>query len=941
MSRARTPFSPPRPWRALRHGLLVMGLIGCLGASNADAAAIDRARAAFARGDLRAAQLEWRNAVRENPASAEVQASLAITSLEMGDGELAERAARAAMERGYDAAAGTALLVRAFLVSGRHDALLRAFPDPQPETPAGGQAAAGRALALMALGESTPAREAVATAQRLAPQAAEPDLAAAQLALLAGDRPAAEALVDGVLARSPNAVEAILRKGTLLFEKREPRAAAEMFSRALVLVPGQLSARLRRAEALMFLNETAPARTDIDAVLAVLPNMPPALYLRARLQVQARDWTGADASLQRMGNAVASYPDGYLMQAIARRGLGQTAQAEDAARRHVARQPGEPRGAKLLASFAIAANRPDDAVVTLNRLVDLGGADAEALDMLGRLQASAGRRREALAALQQAASLAPQDAGILARLAAARLAAGDVAGTAAAAEEALRRDPNRVGAREMLAFTALARGDLAAASAELDRLDPAARRGEAAGVLEGTLLVMRMQLPEARARLMTVLRDFPNSVAARLGLVRVAWIDGQGADVDRLLGEVLRIEPGNIEAAGQLGLASLPGAPRAAQARAILTAAQAAAPAQASLAMTLANVMILHGEGAAASRLLQSEPLRDNTAPALRLARTEAHVAAGEWAEAGAASRLALAETPDSIQARRQLAGLMVRERNFAGAETLLQQGLRAQPGDALLQQSLVRVVMEARGPDAALEQADRLAQQQAAQPASRMLRGDLLIALNRQEDAARAFAAANAEAPSAMLAHRTARAWLAAGRKDDAAAVLRAWTAQDPTDNVAQLMLSQFDIDAGRLADAETRLVGVVERRPDDAVALNNLAWLVSQHAGEPRAGRAQGLAERAYFLSPNADTADTLGWILARDGKAAAALPLLRQAVAGRPPGRTDPGAAYHLAFTLKATGAREEAMAVLGTALATTAPFSERAAAERLMLDLRGGR
>lgn len=937
---ARMLFSPLPPLRALRHGLFVMGLIGCLGATAANAAAIDRARAAFARGDLRAAQLEWRNAVRENPTSAEAQAQLAITSLEIGDGEMAERAARAAMERGYDAAAGTALLVRAFLVSGRFDALLRALPDPQAETPAGGQAAAGRALALMALGEPNAAREAVATAQRLAPQAAEPDLAAAQLAMLAGDRAAAEALVDGVLARSPDQVEAILRKGTLLFEKREARAATEMFSRALALVPGQASARLRRAEALMFLNETGPARADIDAVLAVTPTMAPALYLRARLQIQARDWAGADASLQRMGAAAAGFPDGFLMQAIVRRGLGQTAQAEDAARRHVARQPGDPRGVKLLASMAIAANRPDDAVAALSRLADLGGADAEALDLLGRLQGAAGRRREALTALQQASALAPQDPGILARLAAARLAAGDVAGTSAAAEEALRRDPNRAGAREMLAFTALARGDLAAATAELERLDPAARRGEAAGVLEGTLMVMRMQLPEARARLLAVLRDFPNSVAARLALVRIAWVDGQGADVERLLGEVLRIEPGNVDAAGQLGLASLPGAPRAAQARAILTAAQAAAPAQASLAMVLANVLILNGEAAAASRLLQSEPLRDNATPALRLARTEAHVAAGEWAEAEAASRLALAETPDSVQARRQLAGLMVRERNFAAAETLLQQGLRAQPGDALLQQSLVRVVMEARGQDAALEQADRLAQQQTAQPASRVLRGDLLMALNRQEDAARAFAATYTAAPSAVLAHRTARAWLAAGKRDDAAAVLRAWVAQDPTDNVAQMMLSQFDIDAGRLAEAETRLVGVVERRPDDPVALNNLAWLVGQQAGAP-AGRAQGLAERAYFLSPNADTADTLGWILARNGKAAQAVPLLRQAVAGRPAGQTDPGAAYHLAFALKATGAREEALAVLGTALATTAPFSERAAAERLMLDLRGGR
>ncbi|WP_431282815.1 XrtA/PEP-CTERM system TPR-repeat protein PrsT [Humitalea sp. 24SJ18S-53] len=945
MTSTRRPFvRPSLPTGLLpaaRTTLLLAGLIGGLGMADAHAAAPDRARAALARGDLRAAQIEWRNAVREDPASAEVRAALAAASLEIGDGETAEREARAAMERGYDAAAGTSLLVRAFLVSGRFDGLLEAFPTPVPETPAGGQAAAGRAVALLALGQVEPAREAAATAQRLAPGATEPDLAAAQVAVALRDRATADALIDGVLARAPDTVDAILRKGAVLYEQRDIPAAVAMFNRAIALVPGHLAARLRRAEALMALGDTAAAKTDIDAVLATVPNMAPGLYLRARLLAGNDDWAGADAALQRMGPAVGNFNDGYLLLAAARRALGQAAQAEDAAQRHFARFPADPRGAKMLATFAMEANRPGDALVALTRLYERGGADAEALDMLGRLHAAAGRRAEALSALQQAAALAPDDAAILARLAAARLAAGDVAGTSAAATDALRRDPARTGAREMLAFTAMARGDQATAAAELDRLDPAARRGEAAGVIDGTLRVMRMELASAKTIFQAVLRDHPNSVVARLGLARVAWIEGDQPDMERLLAEVLRLDPANAEAASQLGNVSQPGAPRAAEARAVLQAAQAAAPGEVGLAMTLASVLLRSGDPAAAARLLATAPLRDNPNPMLRMARTEAHAAAGEWAEAEAAARLALAEMPDSTQARRQLAGLMLRAGDMAGAQALILQGLRNQPGDASLQQALVRLATDQRGVDAGLEQADRLAAVQAALPAARVLRGDLLVAVNRHEEAARAFAAAQAEAPSGILALRLTRALMAAGKRDEATAALRAWVAREPTDDAAQVLLSQLDIEAGRMGDAEARLNDVVARRPDNAVALNNLAWLVGQNADAPNLGRAQALAERAYFLAPSADTADTLGWILARDGKAQQAVPLLRQAVSGQPANQPDLNAAYHLAFALKASGARDEALAVLSAALAPATPFAERAGAERLLADLRAGR
>jgi predicted Zn-dependent protease len=281
-----------------------------------------------------------------------------------------------------------------------------------------------------------------------------------------------------------------------------------------------------------------------------------------------------------------------------------------------------------------------------------------------------------------------------------------------------------------------------------------------------------------------------------------------------------------------------------------------------------------------------------------------------------------------------------VRNNDIAGAEALIREGMRAKPADLPLQQTLVALVLQARGLDAALAVADELAKQPTAQPVSRLLRGELLMGAQRPADAAKAFGAAYAEAPSATLALNRAAALRAANQPVEAAAALNAWLQKEPENTQILDALSQFDIQAGRFADAEKRLTTVVAKVPNNAVALNNLAWLLGERGGAA-SGRARELAERAYFLMPSVESADTLGWILARHGDPKLAVPLLRAAVAARGNQPLNPTTAYHLGFALRAAGDREEAVRVLEQAVAGTAAFPERTQAEKLLAELRAGR
>ena len=124
----------------------------------------------------------------------------------------------------------------------------------------------------------------------------------------------------------------------------------------------------------------------------------------------------------------------------------------------------------------------------------------------------------------------------------------------------------------------------------------------------------------------------------------------------------------------------------------------------------------------------------------------------------------------------------------------------------------------------------------------------------------------------------------------------------------------------------AQTSLEAILKQKPHNAVALNNLAWVYQQRGDK----RAQDLARQAYVLSPGAQTADTLGWIMTSTGNAATGLALLRQANEQT----TDPRIRYHYAVALKDSGDKDEAIKQLNSVVGAKGEFKEKAEAQKLL-------
>jgi uncharacterized protein (TIGR03790 family) len=119
----------------------------------------------------------------------------------------------------------------------------------------------------------------------------------------------------------------------------------------------------------------------------------------------------------------------------------------------------------------------------------------------------------------------------------------------------------------------------------------------------------------------------------------------------------------------------------------------------------------------------------------------------------------------------------------------------------------------------------------------------------------------------------------------DNARALLVQATAIEPRLTVAQLELAQDAEARGNADEAIKRYRSVVALEADNAVALNNLAYLLAD--SKKAIAEALPLAERAYRLSGEAPAvADTLGWVHYKAGDTAKALPYLERAAKLAPP-------------------------------------------------------
>ncbi len=894
--------------------------------------ALITARRLMARNDLRAAQIELRKAVRDNPKNGEAHWRLGSVQLQLGDPVAAEKELKEARTAGYPAVSVVPPLARSYLAQNKLKELLAEFTGDDLPPAEHASVLISRGLAQIGLKDIDAASASLDAAQKLAPDNVDAAIAQARVAALRNDPDTALAQLDHAIKIAPDTVDAWLFRAAIERTLGKNDLSLAALDKAVELAPTNTNIRLQRTSVYLSENMNDKAAADVAIVLKAEPKNPVAIYFSAVLDVRAAKWQDANTKLSLIPTALPRLQRGEYFLALVKANVNQLEQAADAAQRYVARNKTDPAGYKLLARIDGMAGRTNELVDVLKRGVEAGVGDAEMLEMLGGAYNQTGQLKLGLLNLEKAAALAPENPEILSRLATTKLGLGDAEGAQMDLDHSLKISPDRVEASEALVVAALSAGDVAKADTTLglliknDKIAPAVL-----GNLTGLVKLAELDLDGARDAWRKVVEITPDALPPRLNLARVLTMQGQYDAAVQVLMPILTKDPTNAQALGGAATA-LTAQGKGAEVTKLLEAARRAAPDNMDFVAAEAEYQARGGDLVGALALLDGV-MKDNKSPAPVLLAERGRLLIGLKRTADAIENyLELVNaTPKDFDSRRVLIDLQLGDKQNNAAVAQAKAGLAAQPGLPSMMQTYVRAIYRAQGLEAAQAACDLLVRDPNNLPSARTLKGGLLMSLKRYKEAALAYQQQFTVAPSGPLAALTATALAADGRPDEATKLLTDYLKTTP-DPDAEQILAALQISARQFDDAVLSLQALLKLRPNDSAALNNLAWIESQRK-DPHA---QVLAQKSYMLTPSPQSADTLGWILTNQGKVDTGVVLLRQA-AGQLP--NDGTIQFHYAKALALSGERAKALEVINAQLARPGEFDEKADARQLQQELAG--
>lgn len=880
--------------------------------------------------DRKAAIIQLKNALQKEPANSEARFLLGVVYTEIGDMQSAEKELRKAKELGKEPAQLVPQLARALLARREFQAVLAEL-DAVSSSISSAELLSLRGQAQLGAGQNQAAKESFNAALNLQPDFPDALLGHAKLALLRQDFEAAMPLIDRALAATPRKAEVWLFKGDIDQLRAKHDAAVAAYEQAVVLSPEHLGARLSLASAHIQLGRYDRAREQIESVRKVAPADPMANYLLALTQFRQKNFAAARDSLLQVLKIAPEHPASVLLLGAVEFALGSAAQAE----RHLSwvleRVPDHLYARRLLGASLLRNGNADRAAEVLGYGLRQAPEDAVLLSLMAEAHMQKGDYAKATSYLEQAVALEPKSAQLRMELAASRFGTGDAESAIANLEHAIELDSRKYQADILLALSHLSRKQYDQALAALRNLEAKQPDNPLTYNLQAAAYIGKQDFQSARKHLEHAVALDPVYLPAVANLAQLDLKDQKPADAIKRYEAMLGKDKDHLQA--MLALADLAYLTHAQKEDSLkwLERARRAHPKAVQPRMAKAKFYLRTGDTrnalASAEEARDLQPENPEVLHALGLIQS----AAGEKEHAVTTYTRLVALQPKSSVVRLKLALAQSAAGNKSAAIQTIKKALELDPNYVDAQIALAGLQLETKNSHEALAVAKRMQKQTPQSSIGYALEGDVLMSEKKYELAGKAYTKAHEVDKNANFAIKIHQAQTLAGTPAKGDAILTRWLKENPSDISTRLYVAENWLKDGQHKKAIEQYQLVLQRQPNNLVALNNLAW-AHQKLKSPMALE---YAERAYELKPeNAAVLDTLGWILLEHGNIARGIELLRRAVSLAPKNLES---RYHLAVALATAGSNAEARKELETLLSTDEDFLYRAEAEALLRQL----
>lgn len=909
---------------------LATALLGALLLAGCQRGSVEQLRAEAVayqqRGETQAALIQLKNALEIKPGDADIRFLMATMYNDSGEVQSAEKEIRKAIEYGYPDEKALPVLVLALLLQGQFQKILdetaSANDDPQ--------LLCLRGDAWLGLGKTEEARKAYEAVLASKPNFSAALIGQGKLAYLDGDSAGARDWARRALLQAPNDTDALMFEADLARAQQESATALARYDRVIALRPAHRSAHIEKAFLLISLTRYAEAQKEITAALRNTPGSLLVTYAQALLDFSEGRLAPAHEALQHVLRVFPEHMPSVLLAGAVSYNLGYLHQAEQHLRTYLAKIPANEYARQLLAATLLKSGQSPDALAVLEPSLKAGG-NMQTLALAGESYMQVREFTKASELFTRATELQPQHAPLRTSLGLSKLGAGDKGGAVDQLEQATRLDARSLQASIALAQTELDLKHVDRALAVLAEAEKNLPGSPAVQDLKGQALQQNGEPAKARASYARALELQPSYFPAASRLMQMELAGGKPDLARQHIERFLEHNKTHLDAmTAMAGLADSAG--NAAETTQWLERASIANPQSVPAYVRLISQYLLTRQTQKALTLASKLQVDHPRNPDLLDLLGKSQLANGEMQGALESYKKLVFALPLSAQAQMQVAALLLIMDRPSEAEDYLKNALALQPDFPAAQLAMAELHVRKGRYDIAQLISARLQRSYPKASAGYQLEGDILLSQGKPADALRAFDKGASLAPSSELAIKAAHALRQSGQRDAAAKRLAQWMQAHPKDTRVELFIAETALADGAFALAAQRLEALLRGQPDNATALNNLAWAYQQLQDQ----RATATAERAAGLAPEKPAVlDTYGWILVEGGDLPRGLATLRKASTLAPAARD---IRYHLAVALAHSGDKAGAREQLEYALRGDDRFPQAAEARALAQQLK---
>jgi putative PEP-CTERM system TPR-repeat lipoprotein len=891
-------------FKLIATSFLTVCLLGACGGESFDSL-MGSAKTLLAKGDSKGAIIQLKNAIQQKPDAAEARYLLGKAFFDAGDSRSAEVELRKAAAMHHAPDQVSPLIARAQIANQAFKLLIDQFAGVQLGTPvARADLATSLAVAYEAMGSQDKAVAAMNAALQAVPDYAPAMTFQIRLTARAGDLTAALQMAEDLLKREAKLAEVWRLKGDILLAASRSgkvlavgtsaaatvpaaasvaaaaaatTAAVAAYRQALLLEPSDVAAHASLMNYWMEAGEVAAATEHLPALKKVLPKHPQTIYFDALLTFMGKDYKAARELAQQLLKVA---PDNALALQLAGAvefELKSHVQAEEWLAKSLKIAPNLSAARRLLTQVYLVTARPTKAVSAVQPLLLNGTPDAQVYSLAGEAFLQNGETKKAEGYFAQAAKLNPLDSRSRTQLALGKAASAKPEDVLAELKSISDSDPSAV-ADIAIIRAHLQRRELDKALAAIDVLERKQPKRPVASNLRGLVQLAKKDNTAARLSFERALTLDTSFYPATALLASLDMADKNPAAAQKRFEALLLAAPDNVNAYLALAeLRVLAGAPKE-EVAALIEKAILIKPSAAVARVALVEHYLKNRDLKAAQSAAQKGIAALPEAPELLEAQGRVRLLAGEYNQASESFNALARAMPRSPMPHLRLAEVQVALKNLPSALASLKRALELAPELLPARRRLGEVQIASGDFKGALLTAALLQKQQLANPAGFTLEGDAQAAQKAWPAAAAAYRQSLVKAVDSSVASKLHFALSNAANKAEAEKFANGWLQEHAADADFLFYLAGADLLQDQLKLAETRFAAVLKLQPENAAALNNLAWLMVK-LGKPGA---LALAEKANQLAPQQPAfLDTLSMVFEAEKQWVRAVEVQSQAV------------------------------------------------------------